>query len=132
MPACDTTRFTPPAPVALVTLGNVAKGNTLSDVPMLLDSGADVTLVPDSAVKALGLDLDPSAAYELMGFDGRTSWAQAVHADLVFLNRTFRGRYLLTSGECGILGRDILNHVVLLLDGPKTEWEEKKPMASGG
>jgi hypothetical protein len=44
MPAYDATRFTPPAPLAKVTLRNPANGAALPDVPMLLDSGADVTV----------------------------------------------------------------------------------------
>lgn len=38
-------RFTPPAPLALITLRNIATGASASDVPMLLDSGADVSLL---------------------------------------------------------------------------------------
>jgi hypothetical protein len=44
--------------------------------------------------------------------------------DLLFLGRAFRGRYLLIEAEHGILGRDILNHVILLLDGPRQQWSE--------
>jgi hypothetical protein len=46
MPAYDATLFAPPAPLARVTLRNPVSGAVLPDVPMLLDSGADVTLVP--------------------------------------------------------------------------------------
>ena len=49
MPAYDATRFDPPAPLALVILRNLDTGTILSDVPMLLDSGADMTLVPQAA-----------------------------------------------------------------------------------
>ncbi|MBI2924976.1 MAG: retroviral-like aspartic protease [Verrucomicrobia bacterium] len=126
MPAYDAIRFAPPAPVALVTLRNAASAASVSDVPMLLDSGADVTLLPRLAVERLGLSLDPEAVYELLSFDGRRSSAQAVHADLVFLSRTFRGRFLLTDQACGILGRDILNHLALLLDGPNASWQEPR------
>ena len=44
--------------------------------------------------------------------------------DLIFLNRRFRGRYLLTDDDAGVLGRDILNHLALLIDGPGTQWTE--------
>ena len=36
-------------------------------------------------------------------------------------------RYLLTEDESGVLGRDILNHVTLLLDGPRHRWSEQVP-----
>ena len=40
----DANQFDPPAPVAHVTLRHPATGVSISDVPMLLDTGADVTL----------------------------------------------------------------------------------------
>ncbi|MCI0535391.1 MAG: retropepsin-like domain-containing protein [Verrucomicrobiales bacterium] len=129
MPTYDAIRFTPPAPLALVTFRNTATGTSASGVPMLLDSGADVSLVPRQAVLGLGVSMDSAAVYELMGFDGRRSSAQAVHLDLAFLSRTFRGRFLLIDHECGILGRDILNHLSLLLDGPNMTWDERTSTA---
>lgn len=45
-------------------------------------------------------------------------------APLVLLQRTFRGRLLLIDQEWGILGRDILNHLSLVLDGPNQTWGE--------
>ena len=65
--------------------------------------------------------------YELMGFDSSTSFAPVVMLDMLFLRRAFRGRYLLVEAERGILGRDILNHVTVLLDGPRQQWLEHAP-----
>jgi hypothetical protein len=48
MPAYDATQFDPPAPLAQVTLRNPDNGAIRPDVPMLLDSGADVTLIPQA------------------------------------------------------------------------------------
>jgi hypothetical protein len=42
------------------------------------------------------------------------------------LGKTFKGRYLTLDQECGILGRDVLNHLVVLLDGPALNWRERK------
>ncbi len=53
MPAYDGAQFTPPAPLAQVTLRNPDTGTSWSDVPMLLDTGADVTLVPQTVVDIL-------------------------------------------------------------------------------
>ena len=62
-----------------------------------------------------------------MGFDGSKSFAPVVMLDMVFLQRAFRGRYLLVEEERGNLGRDILNHVSLLLEGPRQQWSEHAP-----
>jgi hypothetical protein len=54
MPAYDTTLFDPPAPLARVTIRHPLSGTTVSDVPMLLDTGADVTLLPQASSNSLG------------------------------------------------------------------------------
>ena len=50
MPEYDGSLFNPPAPVALVSIQNPVTGETLNDVPMLIDSGENVTVVPESSV----------------------------------------------------------------------------------
>jgi hypothetical protein len=127
MPAYDATLFNPPAPLVRVALRNPKSLAVLSDVPMLLDSGADVTLVPQAPINQLGVAIDPEKSYQLMGFDGSTSFASAVQLELVFLNRIFKGQFLLILQEWGVIGRDILNHVSLLLDGPNLMWSEQRP-----
>lgn len=126
MPAYDANRFSPPAPLARIILRDQKRGTSSSDVLMLIDTGADVTLVPQVAVQQLGVSIDPTQCQELMGFDGNISVAQIVELDLIFLKRTFRGRLLVIDQEVGILGRDILNHVPLVLDGPGLSWDEKR------
>jgi hypothetical protein len=130
MPAYDDHFFTPPAPLERVTLRHPENGTTVSDVPMLLDSGADVTLIPQASVALLGTIIRIDESYELMGFDGSVSRAQAVQLDLIFLRRRFKGRFLVSTQAWGIIGRDVLNHVSLLLDGPHLTWSEQR--ASGG
>ena len=126
MPAYDVASFDPPAPLAQVTLRNPQNADNLTDVPMLLDSGADVTLIPTTSANQLGLVADADEIYELMGFDGSTSYAAVVRLEMIFLNRTFRGRFLLVDQEWGVIGRDILNLVPLLLDGPNLTWREQR------
>jgi len=93
---------------------------------MLLDTGADVTLLPRECANQLQIPIDPSEAYELMGFDGTRSTAIAVHLDLIFLGLTFRGRFLMIDQPDGVLGRNILNHLNLAFDGPRLLWETVK------
>jgi predicted aspartyl protease len=126
MPTYDSNLFNPPAPVASVTLRDPGNGNTASDVLMLIDTGADITLVPQTSIEELKSDLDPHESYELKGFDGQRSVAQSVELDLVFLRRTFRGRFLIIDTEAGILGRDVLNHVAIVIDGPRLIWQEEQ------
>lgn len=123
MPAYDDRLFDPAAPLARVVIRHPDREASVADIPLLIDSGADATLLPRSAVASLGLDAT-GQRYQLIGFDGTVSESEAVLARLLFLRRSFRGRYLLTEAEVGVLGRDILNHVRLLLDGPNLTWDE--------
>ncbi len=125
MPAYDDRLFSPAAPVVRLELRHAPSGKTQSDIPMLIDSGADVTLIPRSAADSLELDRSDTK-YELVAFDGAKSVSEAVHAELFFLGRLFRGQFLVIDHEMGILGRDILNHVCVVLDGPNLQWEEQR------
>ncbi len=124
MPRYDGLDFNPPAPVAVVVLRDLANTSNVPNVVMLIDSGADVTLLPRRAVETLGVPMVAGETYELVGFDGTKSAAESVILELTLLDRTFRGRYLLMDAEQGILGRDVLNHFSLLLDGPGQQWSE--------
>ena len=125
MPSYDAAHYDPPAPIAFVMLRNSHTGTRVGDVPLLLDTGADITLLPRATVEHLEVPVQTGQRYELMGFDGSKSLAPAVTLDLIFLGRAFRGRYLLIEEDRGIMGRDILNHVVLLLDGRRQQWSEQ-------
>lgn len=125
MPAYDQALFNPPAPIAHVTLKNPVTGLTSGVIPMLLDSGADVTMVPEEAARALGVDANNGQQYELVGLEGTSTLVVAVGLELRFLQRTFRGQFLLTRHDYGILGRNVMNNVSLVFNGPRLVWEEK-------
>jgi hypothetical protein len=124
MPAYDSEAFDPPAPLARVSLRSPENGSVVDNVPMLIDSGADVTLIPEMFLSELGIDLDQGESYELTAFDGQKSTTRSVRLELVFQGRTFRGLFLLNDGENGILGRNVINNLALVLDGPRLTWNE--------
>ncbi len=126
MPKYDAENFDPSAPVATVTIRNPTTGASLSDVPMLIDTGADVTLLPREYVNELGAETE-SEAYEVQGYDGEISLADAVKLEMVFLDRKFTGQFLLIDQSIGILGRNVLNVIPILFNGPAEVWEEFKP-----
>jgi hypothetical protein len=124
----DAARFDPPAPVANVIVRSDQLGVVIEDVPMLLDTGADVSLLPRSHVAPL--TSSDATHYEVEAFDGTRSTAAAVTAELEFLGKTFRGQFLVIDGSHGILGRNILNNLSLLLDGPSRSWMEHRTAAT--
>jgi hypothetical protein len=124
MPDYDGQQFTPPAPVVRVSIRTLDKARSISNVAMLIDTGADVTLIPYECAERLGLVSQIETSFRLQGFDGKASEAKAVNAELLFLGKNFHGCFLLIDGECGILGRNVINNLSLLFDGPHLNWRE--------
>ncbi len=125
MPSYESSGFTPPAPVGRVMLRNPDTGVSVEDIPMLLDTEADVTLIPQNALLTLRIRPDENKRYELIGFDGNVSLSSVARLDLIFCGRTFRGLFILIDQEWGIIGRNVLNGISLFLDGPRLVWDEK-------
>jgi hypothetical protein len=97
---------------------------------MLLDYGADATLLPQAAAGLLGTSAAQSRELELIGFDGHRSFAPVVQLDLIFYGKIFQGEFLLIDQSWGIIGRNVLNSLSLLLDGPRLRWDEHKSVKS--
>jgi hypothetical protein len=108
----------PPAPFVHIALRRPGGASSLDDLPAQVDSAADRTVIPGGLVARLGpvpLDEVPVA-----GFGG-----QVLLVPTYFVEVTIRGQppqpveVLAHEGEPHVLlGRDVLNHHRLLLDGP--------------
>ena len=118
--------FDPPAPVAYVVLRNLTTGASLDNVPLLIDTGADVTALPLAYVEKLGIKPDKHKFYEAIGFDGQSRIVNMVELEIEFLDCKFKGQFLLVDQPTGFLGRNILNNLRILFDGPRGEWGEQK------
>lgn len=125
MPKYKSEGFDPPAPVAHVKLKNIETGTILPNVPMLIDTGADITVLPASALEKLGVETDRDASHKVQGFDGEIKEIKLARLSLSFLNKEFTGDFLVSNIPTGILGRNILNNIRLLLDGPSERWDEQ-------
>ena len=115
--------FNPPAPFTKVGLRNPQNKKRVLDIPMLLDTGADVTLLSARFVGNLEIDF-VEEPQKLEGFDGKVDLFQPVDLQLIFLRKRFSGTYFLIEQEYGILGRDILNTFALIFDGIDLNWNE--------
>lgn len=118
--------YNPPAPVAKVKLRNLETSETVTDVPMLLDTGSDITLLPTNFCDKIGAKVSKTDFLELESFNQSISIAFYVRLEFIFLNKIFRGNFLAYDHEEGVIGRDILNQFTSLFDGKNLEWNVQK------
>ncbi len=120
MPAYEAGEFEPPAPLAHVVVRG-PRGITYPDLGMLLDSGADVSVVPLAAAEAVGAAIQPSGvSVRFYGGPG-VAYLQAV-LTIELLSYRFSGLFLVSESDYGILGRNILNLLITTLNGPRLHW----------
>ncbi len=117
MPAYDS-NFNPPAPVADVTVAHPVTGDESSVLRGKLDTGADVTVILERLVAQLGLI--PKGKIWTRGYDGTYSQR------LVYYVRMSVEGFLVVSVRCVatarsdvLLGRNVLNHFLITLDGKR-------------
>ena len=126
MPQYDRQQFDPPAPVAQVIVRTPDRARAVLGVAMLIDSGSDMTLIPRACADQLELPSKIVEGIRLQGFWGGDKPAEVVQAEVVFYGRDFHGHFPLIDGQFGILGRNVLNRLSLVLDGPRLNWREMR------
>jgi predicted aspartyl protease len=110
--------FDPPAPVLSATLTGVVRSRPQMRLPALIDTGADVTAIPNTAVNHL--HLYAVARIEIEGID-----AHVATADVYMVRLSVAGQppceieVIPTGQPFIILGRDWLERYYLLLNGPE-------------
>jgi predicted aspartyl protease len=120
----DELHYQPPAPVAVLTLRTIdGRDLSISKIPALVDTGADVTLLPRWAIEQLGLTSQTDESVKLAWIDGTTRSAESVELEVSFLGGRFQGRYAIIDQPHGIVGRNLLNHFRFLFDGPARTWQ---------
>ncbi len=111
---------TPPIPDLEIILGLPQATETLGPFRAIVDSGADATLVPIEILKQLGAQSWDEAILRGPWGEGRRIYTYIV--DVCICEQIFPGIEVVgdTLGETIVLGRNLLNKLILLLDGPDT------------
>jgi len=117
--------FDPPAPIAKLVLRNIETGERIKEVLVLLDTGADISLLPLSAIEKLQIESSDESV-NLIGFDDSKSISELYRLQVIFLSKRFTGEYCAIDDETGILGRDVLNEFSITFDGKNFEWKEQE------
>lgn len=115
--------YDPPALIAKLALKKIESADRLRDVEVLLDTGSDITLLPKTALDSLDFPPEFGTKISLVAFDGSVTEYDIYELQIDFMGLRFTGKYCAIDDPIGILGRDVLNKVSLLLDGPNLEWD---------
>ncbi|MGD2091275.1 MAG: retropepsin-like aspartic protease [Candidatus Aminicenantes bacterium] len=131
--------YNPPLPTCEITIStNFAskigkKKEASTKVKMMIDSGADISIIPKGAVNELENRLGTRLPYEFRmveDFNGKKSSHKLYNLTLLIQNSGFKDELLLDFIEIdnkdGILGRDVINNYSIHLDGCKLTWTLKK------
>jgi len=108
----------PPAPFVHVSLRPPVEGNSLDNLPAQVDTAADRTVIPGELVTRLGLV--PLDELPVAGFGGQVLLVTTYLVEISLRDGPSRPIEVFAhEGEPYILlGRDVLNHLHLRLDGP--------------
>ena len=111
--------YSPPAPVCQVSFSVARTRQSVGPLDAILDTGADGTLVPQRYLEAIG-------ARRIMETGLRSQWGErrVVYLYLVTLHIgeiELPGTYVVGDEQSDeiVLGRNVLNHLKIWLDGPE-------------
>ena len=114
-------RYDPPAPVVRVRIANLATPSRhVSDVAALIDSGADMSVVPARVARQIALV--PKGIVQVRGYREEEAEPRPEY----FVRISYERHVVelpVVGDECTevLLGRDFLGHLVIRLDGPRQE-----------
>ena len=116
------TGHNPPAPMAQVTIANVVQRRRHRNAAALLDTGSDITAIPRSL--ASEIQIYPIGRIRLEDVQAQTQKALTYAVQLTVVDLIIpRLEVILTGLDYVILGRDVLNCLYMLLNGPEAAFD---------
>ncbi len=116
MNAYDLTQ-SPPAPMLRVTIAQVTNPRRRETLPALLDTGSDMTAIPRRFVAKFQLYSVGRLSFEDVQSETAMFYTYAVRLTIASL-RIPRLKVILTGLDFVVVGRDVLNQLYVLLNGP--------------
>jgi predicted aspartyl protease len=116
----------PPAPFVPIAVSHPDNPNAPDTISAAkLDSGADITALPASLVKSLALP--ERNLVEVAGYDNQSVTIATYFAVIEVAHIRVNAEVIAVSEDYALLGRDVLNLLRLLLDGPALTLEILPP-----
>lgn len=108
----------PPAPVLSLVVYHPEHNTQSIRVHAKLDTGADISALPDTIVQQLALPVTSKLVVE--GYDGVSTTVSSYAARLVIESVPLKPQEIIAIPETyALLGRDVLNNFYLYLKGPE-------------
>ena len=127
--------YNPAAPISNMIVSTTAPVQTdgtaiaTCEVRMLLDTGADISFIPQEIVKMLETQLGQRLPYDFQiveDFNGIRFKQKKYKLKIVSASEKVgsgnKMDFLEVKGDEGILGRDVLNDYSICLNGPELTW----------
>jgi predicted aspartyl protease len=113
--------YRPPFPTLPVIIHNITSGSATPKLTAYVDTGSDGTLVPITYLRTLN-------AVKMYPIGLRSHWGQSrtvfvYSVDIEVAGHNLPGINVVADdkGAIVLLGRNVLNRLILLLDGPRTQ-----------
>jgi hypothetical protein len=118
--------FSPPAPVLEITVHHPKTAGLETGVCAQLDPGSDISVLPELAADAIGLQRD--GELEVEGYDGLVARVPLCVVTLEIAGEVLPPMSVVVMPRShAILGRDVLNHFILTLNGKDLTFELQDP-----
>ncbi|MEM7538078.1 MAG: retropepsin-like aspartic protease [Chloroflexota bacterium] len=110
-------RYFPPAPFVDIEIFSPDTPNNAHKLKAMVDSGADATILPVKVLKKAGAEMLEEVVVRGMHNIGASTWTYLV--SLKIGEYTFHQLEVVSSNQPNqiLLGRDVLNHLIVTLNG---------------